>query len=145
MPQHHLNNNRLSAGTRCLLATCGSIALMLCAIAGTLSPDPRGFGTHEQLGLTPCRFYQWTGRPCPTCGTTTAWTLVMKGHMAAAVKTNLSGALLCVAILVLAPWVLMSAAWGGWLVMCPNLWWIMIAGSVWMAVAIIDWLQRVWF
>jgi len=43
-------------------------------------PDPRGFGTHEQLGLAPCRMKQWTGVPCPGCGVTTSVTLAAQGH-----------------------------------------------------------------
>ncbi|NBO19844.1 MAG: DUF2752 domain-containing protein, partial [Proteobacteria bacterium] len=38
-----------------------------------LTPDARGLGTHEQLGLPPCGFYLWYGLPCPSCGMTTSW------------------------------------------------------------------------
>ena len=35
-------------------------------------PDPRGFGTHELLGMEPCGWADSGGIPCPTCGVTTA-------------------------------------------------------------------------
>jgi Protein of unknown function (DUF2752) len=42
-------------------------------IARVLSPSPNGIGTHQQLGLPPCFFHQFTGIPCPTCGMTTSF------------------------------------------------------------------------
>ncbi|MFZ5479485.1 MAG: DUF2752 domain-containing protein [Myxococcota bacterium] len=46
------------------------------AIAARLDPDPRGFGTHRQLGLGACPFLALTGFPCPMCGMTTTFALV---------------------------------------------------------------------
>lgn len=45
-------------------------------IAAWLTPDPRGFGTHTQLGLGQCTFLHFTGYPCPMCGMTTTFTLM---------------------------------------------------------------------
>lgn len=42
-------------------------------IAALLTPNAGGFGTHSQLGLAPCLFLLFTGRPCPTCGMTTSF------------------------------------------------------------------------
>jgi hypothetical protein len=47
----------------------GAAATWLLAHA---APDPRGLGTHEQLGLRPCAWPTALGVPCPTCGITTA-------------------------------------------------------------------------
>ena len=69
------------------------LALGLAGVLGTarlLEPDPRGFGTHTQLGLAPCAFARITGRPCPTCGMTTAFAWFVA----------------------LIPWLLAGAAWG---------------------------------
>ena len=46
------------------------------------TPDPRGFGTHEQLGGGPCGFREWLGRPCPTCGVTTSVSHLVRGDVA---------------------------------------------------------------
>lgn len=44
-------------------------------VALSLEPDPRGYGTHEALGLPPCGLVFLTrGRvPCPSCGMTTSF------------------------------------------------------------------------
>jgi len=46
-----------------------------------LEPDPRGFGTHEQLGMAPCRTLEWAGVPCPGCGVTTSVSLLWHGEL----------------------------------------------------------------
>ena len=40
----------------------GGRLLGLVVLARRLEPDPRGFGTHTQLGLRPCSFLRATGR-----------------------------------------------------------------------------------
>lgn len=45
-------------------------------LAGWLTPNPQGFGTHLQLGLGECTMLQLTGFPCPMCGMTTTFTLL---------------------------------------------------------------------
>ncbi len=49
-------------------------------LARWLKPDPRGFGTHEQLGGGPCGMMWRTGFPCPTCGMTTAFAHTVRGQ-----------------------------------------------------------------
>jgi hypothetical protein len=68
-------------------------------VLGTLlRPDPRGYGTHEQLGLQPCRMLQWTGVPCPGCGVTTAASLFAHGEVRAALHAQPFG-VLCAALI----------------------------------------------
>ena len=66
-----------------------ALILLLCGIsilkvARWLHPDPRGWGTHEQLGkyffITPCLMPALTGYPCPTCGMTTAFAYTVRGR-----------------------------------------------------------------
>ena len=47
-----------------------------------LEPDPRGFGTHEQLGFRACLPVELWNVPCPGCGVTTAVTLAVHGELA---------------------------------------------------------------
>ena len=74
--------------------------VVLCAGALTAAamfrPDPRGLGTHEQLGFPPCSFHRLTGVPCPGCGMTTAFAHTVRLQFAQALRANLFGTLLCV-------------------------------------------------
>ncbi len=64
------------------------------SVARWLSPDPAGFGTHEQLGLAPCTFFWLTNVPCPMCGATTAWALMADLRIVDALRTQPFAALL---------------------------------------------------
>ena len=105
---------------RLLAALLGIGLLALLAVARTVEPDRRGFGTHRQLGLPPCTFRVLFDRPCPSCGMTTAWAFLVRGELIAAGRANLGGTLLGVLVLVAAPWLLVSVAAGRWLVWTPN-------------------------
>jgi hypothetical protein len=128
-----------------ILGGLGLSALTLLLTAKGLTPDPRGFGTHEQLGLTPCSFYRWTGRECPTCGATTAWALLLRGQGAAALQTNVAGTLLCVVAIVSVPWLVVSASLGRWWIVKPTANALVLGGSGLAVIAVLDWVQRVWF
>jgi hypothetical protein len=95
--------------TRCVLlvATAGVIGLL--GLARKLEPDPRGFGTHAQLGLRPCSFLRMTGRLCPTCGMTTAFAWVVRGRVDRGWRANPAGCLLALLCLPLAAWLCCSA------------------------------------
>ena len=68
------------------------------AVAVLLTPDPRGYDTHTQLGLSPCSLPATTGYPCPTCGMTTAFAWMGEGRPLKAFAVQPFGALLCVAM-----------------------------------------------
>lgn len=84
-------------------------AVVVVGVAATLTtlllrvdPDPRGFGTHEQLGMDPCGFVLHYGFPCPTCGCTTAACLLVHGHPIDAFVVQPFGGALALAGLLLA-------------------------------------------
>ncbi|MEN6642056.1 MAG: DUF2752 domain-containing protein [Armatimonadia bacterium] len=54
-----------------------------------LTPDPKGYGTHQQLFLPPCLFHLLTGLPCAFCGMTTGFALMARGQVSAALSANL--------------------------------------------------------
>lgn len=124
------------------MAAIGLAALCLLGTARRLTPDPRGYGTHEQLGLAPCGFARMTGVACPTCGTTTAWSHALRGELPAALAANAGGTVICGLAIVAAPWALASAAAGRWLLGRPTVKGLLIVGSAWLAVTLLDWLQR---
>ncbi|MGH7245077.1 MAG: DUF2752 domain-containing protein [Phycisphaerales bacterium] len=75
------------------------------AIGAWLTPSPDGHGTHEALGLPRCGFLMAFGRPCMTCGMTTAVTWASHGHFVQAFRTQPAGALFAI--------VLASGVWFG--------------------------------
>src|SRR5207302_1856701 len=72
--------SRLRWFQRAGLFMAAAALVTLLATARMLSPDDRGHGTHEQLGLPPCTFYLTFGRPCPACGMTTSWAWLLRGN-----------------------------------------------------------------
>ncbi len=69
--------------------------------------------THRQLGLPPCTFYTLTGGwPCPSCGMTTSFALLVRGDIWNSLQANFVGTLLALFGMVLVPWNLLCA-WRG--------------------------------
>lgn len=80
-------------------------------LAAWLKPDPRGYGTHQQLGFGKCGMLVTTGLPCPTCGMTTAFAHVVRGQLIRGFLAQPAGFLLAVGTVVCAlgaSWVLVT-------------------------------------
>jgi Protein of unknown function (DUF2752) len=100
---------RLGRWARCsLLAAAAGVAGIL-LLARTLVPDPRGFGTHTQVGLMPCSFLMITGRLCPTCGMTTSFAWMTRGNVVRSWKANPAGCVLALLCVPLFAWLVWSA------------------------------------
>jgi hypothetical protein len=95
-----IKSTELSRRSRFFAALVGLGLLGTLVLAGLLRPDPRGKGTHQQLGLPPCSLLIVAGIPCPACGMTTSWALVTKGRFQDALGTHVSGTLLALLALV---------------------------------------------
>lgn len=74
--------------------------------------QPKRQETHRQMGLPPCSFYKLTGLPCPSCGFTTSFSLVMHLDPINALRANSVGTLLALFCICVVPWALVSA-WRG--------------------------------
>ena len=68
--------------------------------------------THRQLGLPECNFKRITGLPCPSCGMTSSFALLMHGDLVNSLKANAVGTLLALVCLAYIPWALWSALRG---------------------------------
>lgn len=68
----------------------------------------RKIGTHQQLGLPPCSFVKLTGYPCPACGMTTSFALLVRGDILNSLRANWVGSLLALMGLLFIPWSLVS-------------------------------------
>ncbi len=135
----------LSPRQRRQLAVVGSALIAALAVAYWLQPDPRGRGTHRQLGLPPCTFLLIFGWPCPSCGMTTSWAHLMNGNLSLAAQTNLGGTLLALASLAAGPWLAACALRGRWLLSRPNDRWLALAAAAWIGVTLFDWCRRTMF
>ena len=93
-----------------VLAALGLVGVL--GVARQLEPDPRGFGTHTQLGLAPCAFALVTGHPCPTCGMTTSFAWFARGRFDRSWRANPAGSVLALTCVALVPWLLAGAARG---------------------------------
>jgi hypothetical protein len=86
-------------------------ALRLSA-ATEVSTTARRMETHRQLGLPPCTFYLMTELPCPSCGMTTSFALLVRGDIMNSLKANAVGTLLAMFGLAIIPWGLACAVCG---------------------------------
>ena len=64
-----------------LLGLSGIGVVVLLVLGLFVEPDPRGFGTHEKLGLKPCLPMERWNVPCPGCGVTTSVTHAAHGEL----------------------------------------------------------------
>ncbi len=130
---------------RWLLAGAAAVLVVGLALAASVEPDHRGYGTHERLGFGPCTFRVLFNRPCPSCGMTTAWACAAQGRLPGALRANVAGAVLVLAAMLAVPWLLGSAAVGRWLVRPPHGGWIAVGISALGMLALIQWLARLIF
>ena len=68
-----------------MVAVC---ILSVLIIAACLRPSEAGIGTHKQMGLAECSWIITMGKPCPTCGMTTAFANAANMRPAAALVSQ---------------------------------------------------------
>ena len=111
----------LFRGGKVLLAGGSLLLLAGFAVAASVSPDPQGFGTHQQFGLPPCTIRMLTGVPCPSCGATTSFAHFVRGEWPSAIRANGAAFVLACVCALLIPWCWISMAKGRlWLVSHPE-------------------------
>lgn len=97
-----------------VLIALGLVAVF--AVAFYLNPyrDGRTWheGTHQQLGLQPCTFKVHTGYPCPSCGMTSSFALLVRGDVWNSLQANAVGTLLALFCVLMIPWCVGSALRG---------------------------------
>ncbi len=90
--------------------------VIVLSIAVYLNPytdaGPLLMGTHRQLGLPECNFKMLTTIPCPSCGMTTSFSLLMHADVWNSIKANFAGTALATFGLLFVPWALASAFLG---------------------------------
>jgi hypothetical protein len=126
------------------MVLAGSMLLGLLVTAAVLTPSPRGMGTHKQLGLPDCTVVQWFGMRCPSCGMTTSWSHMMRGHVISSFRSNAGGALLALTALASGPWLIVSGTRGRWTLCHPHEGTTLLIGVTIIVVTLADWTLRVW-
>lgn len=87
---------RASTADRIIAAFIALACLAIIITACWLTPNAQGFGTHRQLGLAPCGWAVTFGKPCLTCGMTTAFTLMAHGRVVDSFLAQPAGAVLSI-------------------------------------------------
>lgn len=110
----------LSLRGRVLLGAWSAFLVAGFALAASLEPDPRGYGTHQRLGLPPCSFQILFDINCPSCGSTTCFSRFVRGQWLAAARANASAFILALVCAAMVPWSWYSI-WSGrlWKVDAP--------------------------
>ena len=133
---------RLRWYQRAALTVAGASLLALLATAAALKPHPRGYGTHQRLGLPPCTIVQLYDIRCPSCGMTTSWSCLMRGQLLSSGRANVGGLLLGLTALGCGPWMVISGLRGKWLWGPPREAMVAVVGMAIVMVTFIDWVVR---
>lgn len=111
--------SRLRPWVRLSLVLLALLLVGTFALAAYLNPyrDGRVWyeGTHQQLGLPTCTFKDVIGLPCPTCGMTSSFALLVRGDLVNSLRANAAGTLLALLLLGVIPWSIAAALRGKWL------------------------------
>ncbi|MFO0800326.1 MAG: DUF2752 domain-containing protein [Gemmataceae bacterium] len=108
---------RLTRGVRVGLAAVAVTLVAVFGVAAYLNPygpdgAARTMATHTQLGLPPCNMVSLTGKPCPTCGMTTSFALLVRGDVRASLAANWVGTVTALAWAALLVWSVASLSAG---------------------------------
>lgn len=113
-PRLASNTGRLTQATLLLV---GALLACIFGIAFWLNPydangQPRSMATHTQLGMPPCNFVILMGKPCPSCGMTTSFALLVRGDVGASLRANWAGTLIAVLWALTMVWAIASGIRG---------------------------------
>lgn len=73
---------------------------------------------------------------------TTAWAYAVRGELAAALRANAGGTLLCGFVAVGAVWAAASSFAGRWMIIRPSAHGLLWIGSGWLTFTTLDWLRK---
>jgi hypothetical protein len=94
------------------LLLIGIFTIAICLNPYREDGTPLRLETHRKLGLPSCTFKEVTGLPCPSCGMTTSFALLVRGDVFNSLMANAVGTLMALYCLVIIPWNLVCAIRG---------------------------------
>ena len=133
------DKSRAASEVRWALGCIGIGLILIFVTACCLTPDARGYGTHQQLGLPPCTFRELVGIPCPHCGMTTSFANIVRGNWEAAWAANPVGIPLAALLACGIPWCFSVAVRGRWVGTQQPLLWFIGLGIGYVTVSLISW------
>ena len=80
-----------------------------------------------------------TGYPCPSCGMTTSFALLVRGDVLNSLRANCAGTLLALTLLATIPWSIVSALRARWLWVRSVEPWILRFVIVLVGIALVRW------
>jgi hypothetical protein len=134
----------LSRAARVLLGLWTLFLISGFVLAASLEPDPRGYGTHQRLGLPPCTFQLLFGLKCPSCGSTTSFAHFVRGHWYESVCANPGAFGLALTSAAMVPWGIYSM-WVGrtWRIDQPATVFVWFLSGI-VSVSLLQWVVRIY-
>jgi hypothetical protein len=104
-------------GTLLLIAAGLTLVFLIATQVRPYNTDgsPMRKASHQTLGMPPCRFQQMADLPCPSCGMTTSFALLIRGDVISSLRANWVGTGLAVFCALMIPWCVASAFRGRYL------------------------------
>ena len=133
---------KLTVGERILVVTGIAGITAVLGTAFWLTPDPRGFGTHQQLGFPPCTFQSVMGFNCPHCGMTTSFCWFVRGAWGQSFQTNPAGLLLAGVCIGMWPWLVSVCVKGSWHGVRNPGQFFLYGSAGWLLLSLVFWLLR---
>lgn len=114
------NRPRARLWVRGVLLVFAVLLVVVFTLACQIDPydeqgKPLKMGAHQRLGMPPCEFVVMFKKPCPSCGLTTSFSLLMHGDMMGSLSANPVGTAMALFGLALVPWCLLIAFRGRYL------------------------------
>ncbi len=147
-PRRSRRSPKLSRWVRWMLGAMAAGFVLILGAAAYIHPYgkdddgndvPRTMATHTQLGLEPCNMVVATGRPCPACGMTTSFSLLVHGDVANSLRANWVGTLTAIWWFSLIPWGFASAVRGRLLFIRSGELWLTIGLTIMLTLMVGRW------
>ena len=128
---------------RRLTVLSGFGIVVVFGIASWLTPDPRGFGTHQQLGMPACSFQLITGIQCPHCGLTTSFSWFIRGQFEKSFRTNPAGFILAFVSVGILIWIILINIRGAFVITNAPGRIALFGFGIWVVLSIVVWVFKV--